>query len=373
MQADASDLSYARSLEAAKAAGLRYVDGTGPGIERRRCGRGFVYVGPDRRAIRDRRQLERIRSLAIPPAWARVWICPTSAGHIQAVGWDAKGRKQYRYHAQFREVRDRNKFGRMIAFGTVLAVIRKRVRRDLRRSGLPREKVLAAVVRLLETTCIRVGNDEYARENDSFGLTTLRNRHVRSSGARLRFRFKGKSGLWHFIELNDRTISRIVRQCQELPGYRLFQYIDGDGTLCNVDSEDVNNYLREITRQDFSAKDFRTWSGTVLAARELVAAGPSRSEREAKHKVVEATRRVAQRLGNRPATCRKYYIHPAIIDAYSDHSLFETVRQGEEQDEAYNGRGLSPEEYAVMVLITKYLEKTTTAASRRSLPAARAA
>lgn len=373
MQADASDQSYARSLEAAKAAGLRYVDGTGPGIERRRCGRGFVYVGPDGRAISDRRQLERIRALAIPPAWARVWICPTSTGHIQAVGWDAKGRKQYRYHAQFREVRDRNKFGRMIAFGTVLAVIRKRVKRDLRRSGLPREKLLAAVVRLLETTCIRVGNDEYARENDSFGLTTLRSRHVRSSGATLRFRFKGKSGLWHSIELNDRTVSRIVRQCQELPGYRLFQYIDEDGTPCNVDSEDVNHYLREITNQEFSAKDFRTWAGTVLAARELVAAGPSGSERETKHNVVEATRRVARRLGNRPATCRKYYIHPAIIDAYSDHSLFEVMRQGEEQHAVYNGSGLSPEEYSVMVLITKYLEKTTTVGGRRSLPAARAA
>jgi len=342
--ADASDLSNARSLEAAKAAGLRYVDGKGPGIERRRCGRGFIYLGPDRRPIHDRQQLHRIGSLAIPPAWARVWICPTSTGHIQAVGWDAKGRKQYRYHALFREVRDRSKFGRMVAFGTVLAVIRGRVRRDLRRSGPPREKVLAAMVRLLETTCIRVGNDEYARENDSFGLTTLRNRHVRSSGATLRFRFKGKSGLWHAIELNDRTVSRIVRQCQELPG-RLFQYIDEDGALCNVDSEDVNTYLREITGQEFSAKDFRTGPEPFWLRANWLPPG-DRAASAKLNNVVEATKRVAQRLGNRLATCRKYYIHPAIIDAFSDHSLFETMRQGEEQHAAYNGHGLSPESIA---------------------------
>jgi DNA topoisomerase-1 len=219
--------------------------------------------------------------------------------------------------------------------------------------------VLAAVVRLLEATSIRVGNDEYARDNDSFGLTTLRNRHVRMHGATVRFRFKGKSGLWHSIEMNDRTIARIVRECQELPGYRLFQYVDEDGALCNVDSEDVNNYLREITGQDFSAKDFRTWNGTVLAARELNAAGPCSQERERKHNIADAIKRVARRLGNRPATCRKYYIHPAIIDAYCDSSLFEVMRQGIEQHEAYNGRGLTAEEYSVMVSITKFLEKAT--------------
>jgi DNA topoisomerase I len=359
-----SDLISARSLEAARSAGLRYVDGRGPGIERRRCGRGFLYIGPDRAVIRDRQELQRIQALAIPPAWTRVWICPARSGHIQAVGWDARGRKQYRYHPQYREVRDRDKFGRMVAFGAVLALIRRRVARDLRRSGLPREKVLAALVRLLETTYIRVGNSEYARENASFGLTTLRNHHVRLWGGTLRFRFKGKSGLRHTIEISDRTVARIVRECQELPGYRLFQYVDAEGIARDVDSGDVNDYLREITGQEFSAKDFRTWAGTILAARELVAVGPSRSERDGKSKIVAAVKRVAQHLGNRPATCRKYYIHPAIINGYSDRTLFDVMRQGIEQQQAYNGRGLRPEEYSVMVLITKYLEQSRAAAGK---------
>jgi len=345
------------SQEAARAAGLRYVYDRGPGIHRVRCGRGFRYVDARSHTIRDRQELQRIKSLAIPPAWTKVWICQSRLGHIQAVGWDAKGRKQYRYHALYREIRDRDKFGKMLAFGAVLALIRKRVARDLRRSGLPREKVLAAVVRLLETTYIRVGNDEYAKENGSYGLTTLRNRHLRMSGETLCFDFKGKSGLRHFIELTDPTLARILHECQELPGYRLFQYLDEEGSPCNIDSEDVNQYLRDITGQEFSAKDFRTWAGTVLAARELVATGQQSNQRDGKKKVVAAIKSVARKLGNRPATCRKYYIHPAIVDAYSTGALFDVMQQGAEQQQAYHGRGLRAEEYSVMVLITRYIER----------------
>ncbi|HLK51262.1 MAG TPA: hypothetical protein VKT49_24140 [Bryobacteraceae bacterium] len=358
------------SLESARAAGLRYVDNREPGIYRLRCGRGFRYVSANRRVIRDRHQLQRIKSLAIPPAWRDVWICGASCGHIQAIGWDAKGRKQYRYHSLYREVRDQNKFSRMIAFGTVLAVIRKRVARDLRRSGLPREKVLAAVVRLLETTYIRVGNAEYEKENGSFGLTTLRNRHVRMSRGALQFDFTGKSGLRHFIELHDRRLARVVRECQELPGYRLFQYLDEEGSPCQIDSEDINNYLREITGQEFTAKDFRTWAGTVLAARTLAEIGPARNQKEQKTKTLAAVKLVAQQLGNRPATCRKYYIHPAILGAYADGSLFQAMRQGSEQQQAYNGSGLRAEEYCVMVLIAKHLEKAAAARSHHHKKAA---
>ena len=343
-------------IESAVEAGLRYVDAMDAGIRRLPRGRGFCYVGPDRHPVRDRQHLQRIRSLVIPPAWKNVWICPTRNGHIQAIGWDAKGRKQYRYHAMYREIRDRDKFSRMIAFGTVLAVIRRRVTKDLRRSGLPREKVLATVVRLLETTCVRIGNDEYAKENSSFGLTTLRNRHVQISGGTVRFRFTGKSGQNHSVELTDRSLARIVQQCQELPGYRLFQYVDEAGNPHTLDSGDINEYLRQITGQEFTAKDFRTWAGTVLAAREFAAAGTWTSESDKKRKIVAAVKQVAKQLGNRPATCRKYYIHPAIVEAYSQGSLLDAIERGVEQEQAYSGRGLRAEEYGVMVLIAGYLE-----------------
>jgi DNA topoisomerase-1 len=316
-------------------------------------------LGPDGRTLREPAELKRIRSLAIPPAWKNVWICPSCSGHIQAIGWDVKGRKQYRYHSQYRAVRDQAKFSRMIAFGTALAVIRRRVEEDLKRRGLPREKVLGTVVRLLETTCIRVGNVEYAKENESFGLTTMRNRHVQISGATLRFQFKGKSGQRHLLEVTDRHLARIVQQCQELPGYELFEYVDEEGHPRVVDSADVNAYLREISGQEFTAKDFRTWAGTVIAARELAAAGPHRNESDAKKKIVTAIKNVAQQLGNRPAASRKYYIHPAVLDAYLDGSLFETMREGRAQEEAYNGQGLRAEEYSVMVIIAKSLEKLT--------------
>lgn len=344
-------------LESAEAAGLRYVRDTGPSIRRIRCGRSFRYLRPDGKPLRDPDELGRIRALAIPPAWTDVWICPSPYGHIQAVGWDAKRRKQYRYHPLYRRVRDEAKFGRMIAFGAVLALIRRRVREDLELSGLPREKVLAAVVRLLESTFIRVGNDEYAKENDSFGLTTLRGRHVRIAGPTVRFRFRGKSGMEHTVAFTDRRVARIVKQCQELPGYELFRYLAPDGELCRLDSADVNRYLRDITGQDFSAKDFRTWAGSILAARELDAVGPCRNERDGKKAIVAAIKSVAAELGNRPATCRKYYVHPAILEAYSNGTLHEAMRHGAAQSAAYQGLGLRPEEYSVLVLIAEYQEK----------------
>jgi len=342
--------------ESAAEAGLRYVSGSGPCIQRVRCGKAFRYLGPDGKPLRDPKHLERVRSLAIPPAWQDVWICASPNGHLQAFGRDAKGRKQYRYHPLYRTTRDQAKFSRMIAFGTVLALIHKAVERDLQRRGLPKQKVLATVVRLLETSFIRVGNEEYAKENDSFGLTTMKDRHVRIDGARLLFRFRGKSGLEHMIELTDERLARIVKQCRDLPGYELFQYVTENGETCAIDSADVNQYIREITGHDFTAKDFRTWSGTVLAVRELQSCGPCRSATAGKRAVVGAIKRVAQRLGNRPATCRKYYIHPAVLDAYLDGSLFPVIEEGERQDSAYAGLGLRPDEYAVMVLIAKYQE-----------------
>jgi DNA topoisomerase-1 len=345
-------------LESAEAAGLRYINGGGPCIRRMRCGKGFRYIGPDGKTLKDNKTLARIRALAIPPAWTNVWICPTANGHIQAVGWDAKGRKQYRYHALYRQVRDEAKFGRMIAFAAVLALIRKRVDEDLARRGLSREKVLATVVKLLETTAIRIGNEEYARDNESFGLTTLRNHHVTVTGSNVRFAFKGKSGQTHEMGLTDRRLARIIKQCQELPGQELFQYVDDEGRACSVDSSDVNAYLREITGQDFTAKDFRTWAGTVLAAQELSDSGPATSESECKHKTVAAVKRVARRLGNRPAACRKYYIHPAVFDAYADGSLFPIMQAGEEQERTYQPLGgLRREEYSAVATITEYLQK----------------
>lgn len=327
-------------------------------MQRIACGKSFRYMGPDRKPLRNPKELQRIRALAIPPAWKNVWICPSRNGHIQAVGWDARGRKQYRYHPLYRQVRDEAKFGRMIAFGTVLALIRKRVQEDLELPGLPREKVLAAVVRLLETTYIRVGNDEYAQANDSFGLTTMRNRHVEITGGTLRFRFRGKSGQRHVVEMSDCRLARIVKQCHDLPGYDLFEYLDGQGRACRIGSADVNRYVRDITGQDFSAKDFRTWAGTVLAARELNQTGPAHNETELKRNIVAAVKSVAQQLGNRPATCRKYYIHPAVLEGYADGTLFPTMQQGKEQEEAYSRfGGLRGEEFCVMVLIAEYLQR----------------
>jgi DNA topoisomerase-1 len=344
-------------LESAAEAGLRYVRCLGPCIQRVRRGKSFSYLGPDGKPIRDKAHLDRIRALVIPPAWTDVRICPSARGHLQAVGRDARGRKQYRYHAKYREVRDQSKFSRMIAFGAVLAGIRKQVAHDLTLPGLPREKVLATVVRLLETSFIRVGNDEYVKENDSFGLTTMKNRHVAIAGSKLMFHFRGKSGQEHHIELSDRRLAKIVQQCRELPGYELFQYLDESGVRCAVDSSDVNQYIREVAGEEFTAKDFRTWAGSVLASRELYAAGPCTSETAGKKIIATAVKSVARQLGNRPATCRKYYVHPAIFDAYLNGSLFPVMDQGKEQDAAYDGKGLRPEEYCVLVIIADHQQK----------------
>ncbi|HEX6902573.1 MAG TPA: DNA topoisomerase IB [Thermoanaerobaculia bacterium] len=324
-------------IESARAAGLRYVTDDEPGIRRRQSGKGFTYVDPQGNKVKDPKEIERIRKLAIPPAWTDVWVCPRANGHLQATGRDARGRKQYRYHADWREVRDETKFGRMIAFGESLPRIRERIDQDMSLRGLGREKVLATVVKLLETTLIRVGNKEYARQNNSFGLTTLRDQHVDVAGSTLRFEFRGKSGKEHQVEIQDRRLARIVRQCRDLPGQTLFQYLDDDGERQKVTSEDVNAYLRETTGEDFTAKDFRTWGGTVLALSALLEAGSCESEKEASKAVVEAVKRVAGQLGNRPAICRKYYVHPAVIETFLEGSLpqalGEAVEAAEETDD----------------------------------------
>ena len=319
--------------EAARAAGLRYVSDTAPGIRRRRSGKGFSYIGPDGEQVRQRQRLERIRSLAVPPAWTNVWICPNPNGHIQATGRDAKGRKQYRYHPRWREVRDETKYGRMVDFGRALPRIRRRVDRDLSLPGMPREKVLATIVHLLDSSHIRVGNAEYARDNESFGLTTLRKDHVEVKGDSVRFEFRGKSGKEHQVAVTDRRVAAIVRRCQELPGQELFRYLDEAGEPRSVESADVNEYLREIAGDNFSAKDFRTWAGTVLAACELSQLGLADSGTEAKQKLVAAVRSVATRLGNTAAVCRKCYVHPAIVDSYLEGRMIRACSEPDDECE----------------------------------------
>lgn len=300
----------------ARQASLRYVGDDGPGIRRRRAGSAFSYTMPDGTKVKDRPTLARIRALVIPPAWTDVWICPLANGHIQATGRDARGRKQYRYHARWREVRDQSKYTKMIAFGEALPKIRAAVEADLKKTGLSREKVFATVVRLLERTLIRIGNEEYARTNQSYGLTTLHNDHVQIEGSRLHFRFRGKSGKEHAIELADRRLARIVAQCSELPGQALFQYVGEDGNLHPVESADINAYLKEVSGEEFTAKDFRTWAGTVLASDALRAVSACQSKTEAARNIVQAVKTVAARLGNTPAVCKRSYIHPAVLDAY---------------------------------------------------------
>jgi DNA topoisomerase-1 len=344
-------------IESAAAAGLRYVTDGGPGLRRRRAGKGFTYLGVDGRRVRDPDELNRIRALAIPPAWTEVWICPTANGHLQATGRDEKGRKQYRYHPRWREVRDETKYGRMIAFGQALPHIRRRAGRDLALPGLPRAKVLATVVRLLETTLIRVGNDEYARANQSFGLTTMRDHHAEVSGSQVRFQFRGKSGKQHTIGLNDRRLAGIVRRCRDIPGYELFQYLDERGQPQDIGSGDVNDYLREVTGQEFTAKDFRTWAGTVLAARALEECEVFDSEAQAKKNIIRAIEKVAERLGNTPTVCRKCYVHPAVIDAYLDRSLLDALGQRGEQELRESLNDLRPEEAAVLALLQQRLAR----------------
>src|SRR5216117_1712016 len=303
-------------LEAAELAGLRYTSDDRPGIRRKRRGRDFTFVDRGGRAIRDRAERRRIERLAIPPAWADVWISPDPLGHLQATGRDARGRKQYRYHERWRAVRDENKFDRLAQFAKALPNIRRRVAQDLKLPGLPRQKVLATIVRLLERTFIRIGNEEYARENKSFGLTTLKNRHVKIKGAQVLFRFRGKSGRQHEVDVTDRRVAKVIAKCQDLPGQDLFQYVDEDGKVQDVTSQDVNDYLRQITGEDFTAKDFRTWAGTVLAAIALNAQEEFETKKQAKSNIKTAICAVAELLGNTPAVCRKCYIHPVIVEAY---------------------------------------------------------
>ena len=336
--------------EHAKAAGLRHVTDARPGIRRKGAGRGFRYIGLDGKPIRDRDEIRRIKALVIPPAWTDVWICPKPNGHILATGRDAKGRKQYRYHPRYRKIRDETKFDRMLAFSEVLPSIRVRVERDLLQDGLPREKVLATVVRLLEKTLIRIGSDAYAKENRSFGLTTLRRRHVAVSGSKLTFEFTGKSGVEHSVKITDRRLATIVQHCQTLPGQELFQYLDEDGKRQDVDSGDINSYLREITGQDFTAKDFRTWAGTMYAATALRTMGPAETQRETQVNIVCAIDLVAVRLGNTREVCRKYYVHPRVIEAYQQGTVAQTPGPHSKKRKPRKGQ-LRRDEVAVLDLL----------------------
>jgi DNA topoisomerase I len=351
-------------VESARLAGLRYVSDNQPGIRRKATGKGVTYVRPDGSTLTDDEDLNRIKRLAIPPAWTDVWICANPRGHLQATGRDARGRKQYRYHPRYREVRDEAKYGRMLAFAGALPQIRARVEEDLRKPGLPREKVLATVVRLLEATLIRVGNEEYARTNKSFGLTTMRDRHVEVAGSRVFFRFRGKSGKQHKVILSDRRLATIVKRCRDIPGSELFQYVDDEGQPQTIDSGDVNDYLREITGEDFTAKDFRTWSGTVLAALALAEFEAFDNQTQAKKNLVAAIERVAEKLGNTTSVCRKCYIHPAIIDSYLDGTISEAWKQRTEEELSQSLGEFSPEEAAVMAFLRERLARD--AKERRS-------
>jgi DNA topoisomerase-1 len=347
--------------EAAKAAKLRYVSDAKPGIARVRDGETFAYRNPDGSPVTDEATLARIRKLAIPPAYTDVWICRQANGHLQASGRDARGRKQYRYHADWRSVRDEAKYARMLVFGRVLPTIRARVDADLKRPGLPREKVLAAIVHLLGATLMRVGNEEYAKTNRSFGLTTLRNRHVKVAGAKLTLDFKGKHGVEHHIDLSDRRLANIVKRCQDLPGQDLFQYVGEDGEPRGVESDDVNAYLREISGEDVTAKDFRTWAGTNLAAMALRELEAFDTQAAAKKNVLRAVEAVSKLLGNTPAICRKCYIHPAIFEGYLDGSLIEGLRARADDLLEHPHGGLKAEEVAVAAFLSKRLEAAAAA------------
>jgi DNA topoisomerase-1 len=335
--------------EAAQEAGLTYTSDSEPGIRRIRSGRAFRYIDSEGTQLREPAVLDRIKALGIPPAWKDVWICARPRGHLQATGRDAKGRKQFRYHDRWRETRDADKYAKLVDFARVLPRIRSRVARDLRRDGLPRERVIATIVKLLETTFARVGNEEYARDNGSFGLTTLRNRHVKVKGANVRFLFRGKSGREIQLGVTDRRVASVIKRCEELPGQMLFQYVDENGVRAAVTSDDVNSYLRETAGADITAKDFRTWAGTVLAACALRDVARFETEGEAKKNVVEAIGSVAHRLGHTPAICRRAYIHPAVIEMYMEGSL-ENVLDGGRSSE---GRKLKAEEAAVLALLKR--------------------
>ena len=345
------------AVAAAREANLRYVSDESPGIRRRVTRKGVTYADCDGRTIKDRATLVRIKRLAIPPAWTEVWICPVENGHIQATGRDARGRKQYRYHADWSAVRDGAKFERMIAFGKKLPHIRRRVARDLKRRKLDRRKVLAAMIRLLETTLVRIGNEEYAKQNGSFGLSTMRDRHVRIGRGTLRFEFRGKSGKNHEIDLHDPRLASIVRQAQDLPGQDLFQYLDDDDEPQKIGSSDVNEYLREIAGEEFSAKDFRTWAGTVLAAMVLREFDKFETKKQAKKNLIQAIERVASRLGNTPAICRKCYIHPVVMDSYLEGETLHQIEARADDAIKYGLTKLNAEEQAVLDFLKRRLRQ----------------
>lgn len=354
--------TLADPVESAKAAGLRYVTDDAPGITRKKAGKHFAYVAPDGTKISDKAEIARIQSLAIPPAYTDVWICPNPNGHIQATGRDARGRKQYRYHKRWREVRDENKYSKMIAFAHALPRIRKAVEEHLKLPGLPREKVLATIVQLLETTSIRIGNEEYAKENNSFGLTTLKGRHAKVEGSKIAFSFRGKHGIRHAISLQDRRLAKIVRACQDLPGQQLFSYVDEEGAQHNVDSSEVNEYIREISGDDFTAKDFRTWVGTLTCAIVLRAGDEVKTQTDRKQRVNEAIKDVAQRLGNTPAICKKCYIHPEVVNAYLEGEL-------NLQEKMRHAGGLTEEERFVLRLLERRTAETPNQKTVRQLGA----
>lgn len=341
--------------EAAEEAGLRYVTDEKPGYKRQRRGKKFVYFDTEGKEIRDETRILRLNRLAIPPAYSDVWICPSPNGHLQATGRDERGRKQYRYHERWREERDENKDQKMVIFAEALPKIRRRINKDLKRRGLPRAKVLATVVQLLERTFIRIGNEEYAKENKSFGLTTMRNRHVEVKGANVRFRFRGKSGKEHDIDTDDRRVAKVIRKLQELPGQEVFQYLDEEGDRHDVTSDDVNEYLQEITGEEFTAKDFRTWAGTVMTAMALKAQVVFENKSQAKQNVKAAIGAVAKMLGNTPAVCRKCYVHPAVLETYLDGNLIEGLKKQTERTLADSLGDLRSEEAAVLSFLRERL------------------
>jgi len=357
------------SPQVARQIGLRYVTDNGPGLTRQARRGGFRYLDADGKEVRDEATLSRIRSLVIPPAWTDVWICPWENGHLQATGRDARQRKQYRYHPRWRNVRDEAKYERMISFGQALPAIRAQVDKDLKLPGLPREKVLATIVYLLEATMMRIGNEQYAKENKSFGLTTLRDRHVRIDGSEVEFRFRGKSGVQHAIKVDDARLSRIIRRTRDLPGQELFQYLDDNGEQRSVGSADVNEYLRTVTGEEYTAKDFRTWSGTVLAALALQEYEKFDSEAQAKKNVVRAIESVAEKLGNTPSICRKCYVHPAVIESYLDGTMLQALQQRARQELQEDLHVLGPEEAAVVALLQQRLKASADKAGARQAKA----
>jgi DNA topoisomerase-1 len=359
--------------DAAETAGLRYVSDEEPGIRRKKSGKGFTYTGPDGKKVADKATLDRIKSLAIPPAYTDVWICAKASGHIQATGRDAKGRKQYRYHPAFREVRESTKYEHMLEFAKGLPAIRKTIDEHMSLRGLPREKVLATVVHLLENTLIRVGNSDYVKQNKSYGLTTLRDPHVKVEGGELRFQFKGKSGKTWRLKVKDRRIAKIVKACQDLPGQDLFQYLDENGERQSITSADVNAYLKEITGTEITAKDFRTWAGTVLAALALAEFEAFDSDAKAKKNIRAAIEKVSARLGNTPSICRKCYVHPEVFASYLDGGLLLDIKEEIEAELREDLSSLKPEEAAVLALLEQRLSREVEKQAEKKPPKKRRA